>query len=74
LPLLDHPGPPPGGGPVRGDHPCMVGLLDLTDHTLHLAGEVHLVTRCGVPLQSVTAGPLDALEHRAARRCLECWP
>jgi hypothetical protein len=59
---------------MRGDHPAMVGMLDLTDRTLHLAGTVHLVTQCGVPLESATVGPLWVLEDRAVRRCPECGP
>ena len=52
----------------------MVGMLDLTDRTLHLAGTVHLVTRCGVSLENATVGPLWVLEDRADRRCPECGP
>lgn len=50
-----------------------VVMLDLSDHTLHLPGSVHMRTRCGLDLEDCTVGPRDFVEQRAARRCPECW-
>jgi hypothetical protein len=48
-----------------------VGMLDHADRTLHRPGNVHLMTACGVHLDSVTLAPMSML--RAERGCPKCF-
>lgn len=52
-----------------------VGMLNHADKTLHRPGGQHLVTACGMELDSVTLAPLtSSISERAARSCAECFP
>lgn len=48
-------------------------MLDLADLTLHLPGQEHMVTRCGLPLDRCQVGPHAALQARAERFCTDCY-
>ena len=52
----------------------LVAMLDLADLTLHLPGEKHLWTRCGIgPLGQCRVGPASVLRSEARQLCTSCF-
>lgn len=60
------------GGPISWHAGLVIGLLDLDYSELHVAGPEHLVTACGLALDSCTAGPWDVLWQRCDTVCVPC--
>ena len=52
----------------------VLGMLDLTDATVHRLGSVHLHAECGKYLDTVRIGPLASVSEEALRWCPVCWP
>ena len=50
-----------------------VGMLDLKDLTLHRPSRAHLVTRCGLLMETCSVGPVGALTDKLRMLCPECW-
>jgi hypothetical protein len=54
---------------IPGVRDPTVGMLDLTDYTLHRCGNVNMTTACGVKLDNLMVGPFKAVSQRADFRC-----
>lgn len=50
-----------------------VGMLDLSDNTLHRPSHCHLITQCGLQMDVCKVGPVGALSGEMRRLCPECW-
>ena len=54
--------------------PEAVGMLDRNDLILHLPGDRHLRTRCGLFMLDCSVGPLEHLRRRCSALCTSCFP
>jgi hypothetical protein len=62
-----------GAGAMLDINGSDVGMLDLKDGTLHKPSHVHLITRCGLPMELCKVGPVQALTEGLRLACPECW-